>query len=248
MYKAGFSRHISWLSSLCDHLKNGSIPYSCRTVYEGRNKVIACKTDSEEVNIKIFRKPGILKSIIYGWLRPTKARRSFNHSLRLLDAGIATPQPLAFIDVYSPLHTLGRSYYVSEQLVDEWKEIRYMEERPDYRAMVEALGKWVAGVHLKGVLVKDLSPGNILFRITPQGYEFCMVDVNRMGFDCRDRRRQLYRAGWLMNSEQSSVDFARHYAFAAGMDSAEAEQIVLDSYRRLQRRAKRKHRSKNHRL
>ncbi|MDE6331155.1 MAG: hypothetical protein K2L80_00985, partial [Muribaculaceae bacterium] len=90
MYKAGFSRHISWLSSLCDHLKNGSIPYSCRTVYEGRNKVIACKTDSEEVNIKIFRKPGILKSIIYGWLRPTKARRSFNHSLRLLDAGIAT--------------------------------------------------------------------------------------------------------------------------------------------------------------
>ncbi len=107
--------------------------------------------------------------------------------------------------------------------------------------MVEALGKWVAEVHSKGVLVKDLSPGNILFRPTAQGgYDFCLVDVNRMGFNCHNLRRQLYRAGWLMNSEQSSMDFAHHYAIAAGMDTAQAEHIVLDSYRRLQCRAARK--------
>lgn len=241
MYKAAYNTSDERIQQLCSHhLKNGTIQYPCRIVYQGRNKVVACTLGNSEYNIKIFRKPGLFKGIIYGWFRASKARRSYEHSLRLLQLGIGTPEPYAYVEIHSLLHTLGRSYYISEQLGDEWHEIRYMEQRPDYPAMVEALSRWVACVHAKGVLVRDLSPGNILFRIIDGGYEFCMVDVNRMAFGCADRRLQLHRAGWLMNSEASSADFARHYAAASGMDAAEAEHIVLASYRRLQRRAARK--------
>lgn len=237
----------AWLLDLCSQLAHHGLPSDIREVYRGRNLVAAYKPQAFgcEVNIKSFRRPGFFKGAIYGWLRPSKARRSYEYSLRLLALGVATPQPYAFIEDLSAIHTLGRSYYVSRQLDSQWREIRFMEERPDYPAMVEALGKWVADVHSKGVLVKDLSPGNILFRLTAQGcYDFCLVDVNRMGFGCHDRRRQLYRAGWLMNSEASSADFARHYAHAAGIDATLAEQIVLDSYRSLQRRAARKKRAR----
>ena len=235
----------AWLLDLCSQLAYHGLPADIREVYRGRNLVAAYKPQTLdcEVNIKSVRRPGFIKSAIYGWLRPSKARRSYEYSLRLLELGVATPQPYAFIEDLSAIHTLRRSYYISMQLDSQWHEIRYMEERSDYPAMVEALGKWVAEVHSKGVLVKDLSPGNILFRLTAQGgYDFCLVDVNRMGFGCHNLRRQLYRAGWLMNSEASSADFARHYARAAGIDAAQAEQIVLDSYRRLQRRAARKKR------
>lgn len=243
MFKAGFNTDNTKVAQLCDlYLKKGEIPYPFRTVYEGRNKVIACSGvfADKDTNIKIFRKADLLKGVIYGWLRASKARRSFEYSLSLLELGVAVPQPYAYVEIYTPLHTLTRSYYVSEQLSSEWAEIRYMEERPDYPAMVASLGRWVAEVHAKGVLVKDLSPGNILFRKVGDGYEFCMVDVNRMGFGCRDWRKQLYRAGWLMNSEASSADFARHYAQAAGIPEQSAVDIVVNSYRRLQRRAKRK--------
>lgn len=236
----------AWQNQLCRELAEDRLPSACRTVYAGRNRVLACNIDGfdGEVNIKVFRLPGAIKGAIYGWLRPGKARRSYEYSLRLLELGVATPRPYAYVEIYTPLHTLTRSYYVSEQLGPEWHEIRYMEERPDYEAMVEALGQWVARVHGVGVYVKDLSPGNILFCKRGGEFDFCMVDVNRMGFGCTDRRRQLYRAGWLMNSEESSADFARHYAAACGMDAAEAEGIVLGSYRRLQRRAARKLRNK----
>lgn len=244
MYKAAYTTDIRWLLELVLYLKKKVIPCQSRTVYEGRNRILALSGMGmpEEINLKIYREPGFFKSIIYGWFRPGKAKRAFDYSRRLRDLGVPTPRPYSYLEIFSPLHTLTRSYYISEQLPPEWQEIRYMEERPDYPAMVEALADWVAAIHAKGVLIKDLSPGNILFRRTAEGYEFCMVDVNRMGFSCHNRHKQLYRAGWLMNSESSSLDFARCYAAASGMNIDMAEQTVLQSYRRLQRRAARKKR------
>lgn len=229
-----------WMPELLTGIVRQGLPEGVREIYRGRNRVVAYTPPGRdsEINIKYFRRPGVLKGAIYGWLRPTKAKRSYKHARRLLDMGIATPEPLGYAARYSVLHLLRQSAYVSRQLGSEWQEIRYMEELPYYKELVEALGAYVANLHRRGVLVKDLSPGNVLYRRrSGGGFEFMLVDVNRMGFDCSDRRRQLYRAGWLMNSEESSADFAR--AYAAHCDwftPEEAVEIVVGSYRRLQSR------------
>ena len=237
----------SQLAALCSRLAAEGMPAeSVRCIYRGRNLLAACRVGDLSVCIKDFRVPGLLKGLIYGTVRMSKARRSYVNAQRLLSLGVPTPRPLAYVLTRRLAVLLDRSYYLCEQLPDSWQQIRYMEQRPDYPELVVALGRWVAEVHGKGVLIKDLSPGNILFRSDGSSYSFCLVDVNRMQFDVADRRRQLYRAGWLMNSEESSADFARSYAAAAGIDAAEAVAVVVGSYRALQRRAamKRKLRSR----
>lgn len=246
----------AWLRGLCSTLISNGVPDGARIVYRGRNLVAAVtphttadEPDSvandgnapAEVNVKAFRRAGAVRGAVYGWLRPSKARRSYDYAQRLRSMGINTPEPYAAIELRDRASRLTDSYYLSEQLDSSWREIRYMEQRPDYLPMVKALAEWVAMIHNRGILVKDLSPGNILCRTTDRGgYEFALVDLNRMAFKNHDRRHQLYRAGWLMNSEASSVDFARHYALAARLDPEWAVDVVLRSYTALQARAQRK--------
>ena len=112
----------AWLLDLCGQLADHGLPSDIREVYRGRNLVAAYKPQTLdcEVNIKSFRRPNFIKSAIYGWLRPSKARRSYEYSLRLLALGVATPQPYAFIEDLSAIHTLRRSYYISRQLDSQW--------------------------------------------------------------------------------------------------------------------------------
>ena len=52
--------------------------------------------DRLTLNIKSFKKPFIINQIIYGYLRKSKAKRSFEHAKILIDKGIGTPNPIAF--------------------------------------------------------------------------------------------------------------------------------------------------------
>ena len=52
-----------------------------RVLVEGsRNSIKTGFLGDEEVNIKFFQKPGIIKSIIYSFFKATKAKRSFDYA------------------------------------------------------------------------------------------------------------------------------------------------------------------------
>lgn len=232
---------------LVTSLAESGIPADARFIYRGRNIIAATPLlDGAEANIKAFRAPHIINRAVYGWFRGSKACRAFHNGLRLRRLGVRTPEPYAYIEETSRTRMLRRSYFVSEQLHPDYEEIRFVHRRPDFGPLVEALAGFVADFHRKGVWMKDLSPGNVMVRRLPDGaYHFALIDINRMEFDTSDIRLLTASCGTLLDSEEALSLFAGLYAGRLGIDGAEAEEIILKRFERVNRSAIRRRRIKS---
>ena len=86
----------------------------------GRNHIRIVEVDGKKLVIKYFKKITSANRLIYGNLRKSKAKRSYENSLKLLENGIGTPEPVGYIDVYNN-HSLQKSFYVC--LFSDYKDI-----------------------------------------------------------------------------------------------------------------------------
>ena len=60
-----------------------------------RNTIKVIALDDIELNIKSFKKPGLINKFAYTYLRKSKAQRSYEFGSIMLSKGILTPQPIA---------------------------------------------------------------------------------------------------------------------------------------------------------
>jgi len=151
-------------------------------IFKHRNEIRLFNVDGQLINVKKFRKPFWLNRIFYTFFSLSKAERSFQHALRLIEQGIETPEPVAFI-LIKRFGLLSESYYISRQVDHNRNMYEFgsggITEREQ---IVEAFAVFTAGIHEKGVYHKDYSPGNILFKTEGDKISFCLVDINRMRF------------------------------------------------------------------
>lgn len=149
-----------------------------------RNKIKIFDLDGTAVNIKSFKIPNLINKVAYKFFRKSKAKRSYEYAITLLEYGIGTPQPIAYAENFSFLG-LEKSYYVSEHLETELT-FRELVEIPDYANHDVILRQFVHfcfRLHEKGVEFLDHSPGNTLIqKVRTNQYEFYLVDLNRMNF------------------------------------------------------------------
>ena len=80
-----------------------------------RNEIRVVKMGEKNLNIKSFKKPGIINKLIYGYFRKSKAERSYNYGCILKEKKIGTPEPIAYFENKN-LMGLGNSYYISEHI------------------------------------------------------------------------------------------------------------------------------------
>ena len=174
-----------------------------------------------EVAVKAFAVPAKARGFIYASLRPSKARRCMVNARKLAQLGVGTPDPVACIE-YEDFRCLGRSYYVCRY----WPHDRdltallYRGAPPgsDAQALLEALAEFTAAQHARGVLHLDYNPGNILARSESGGFEFALVDLNRLRFrhlDTGDRIGGLVR---LTTRGDCLRIIGRRYARLCGAD------------------------------
>ena len=67
-------------------------------LHAGRNTIRLLVKEGEQLAAKRFKQPGVLQGILYAHVRRSKARRSFEHAVRLISLGIGTPQPVAWVN------------------------------------------------------------------------------------------------------------------------------------------------------
>jgi hypothetical protein len=149
-----------------------------------RNVIKLFDFDSIKVNVKSFKKPHILNSIIYKYFRKSKARRSFEYANRLLENEIGTPQPIAYFESTS-FFGLKNSFYVSEHLDCDltFRELVQIPELPENEIILRQFIRFSYLLHQKGIEFLDHSPGNTLIKKNEKGvYDFFLVDLNRMSF------------------------------------------------------------------
>ena len=149
-----------------------------------RNVIKLFDLESRKINIKSFKKPHLLNSIIYRYFRKSKARRSFEYANKLLEYQIGTPQPIAYFESTS-IFGLKNSFYVSEHLECDltFKELVQLPEFPENEIILRQFIYFTYTLHQKGIEFLDHSPGNTLIKKKQQGcYDFFLVDLNRMKF------------------------------------------------------------------
>lgn len=149
-----------------------------------RNKIKLFEWNDRTINIKSFKIPNLINKIAYRYFRKSKARRSFEYATTLLEKGIGTPQPIAYLENYNWLG-LTSSFYVSEHLVTEltFRELVEIPEYPENEIILRQFTKFCFDLHEKGIEFLDHSPGNTLIKkVGDQKYAFYLVDLNRMNF------------------------------------------------------------------
>ncbi|MRX39872.1 Kdo domain containing protein [Flavobacterium sp. LC2016-23] len=149
-----------------------------------RNIIKLFEFNHKTINIKSFKIPNLINKVAYKYFRKSKARRSFEYATILLEKGIGTPQPIAFLENFNWLG-LRDSYYVSEHLVTEltYRELVEIPDYPDHENILRQFTRFSFHLHEKGIEFLDHSPGNTLIKkITEDTYDFFLVDLNRMEF------------------------------------------------------------------
>ncbi len=180
-----------------------------------RNTIKIFSLNDQLLNIKAFKKPNLLNSFVYRFIRDSKAKRSYNYALKLLEKNIGTPQPIAFAE-YNDAIGLGKSFYVCEHITTEYT-YRDLVENPNlenHEAILRAFTVFCYKLHEAGVEFKDHSPGNTLIKINKdQSYSFYLVDLNRMQFHAEmPFKQRMYNLRRLTPKKEMIAIMANEYA------------------------------------
>ncbi len=136
--------------------------------------------DKVDIVIKEFRSVGVnrLKSL---FLRG-KAFKSWRGAAALVEKGIETPPPVAYLEKRKGLF-LDKSFFLAER-VSGVEEIRFLFPKlspSELRQLLIPLSQHLSNCRKKGILHRDLSDGNILVKEDKQGeFRFYLIDTNRI--------------------------------------------------------------------
>ncbi len=160
--------------------------YSAQKIYRNfRNIVEDVTVENTHVVVKIFKKPTEFNRIVYTFLRPSKAKRAYDFSNRLLEAGIDVPEPIAYVEKKKGLffHTgVFISLYTDYESVAYFNNLDINSE--EVRLFIVAFSKFCADFHSKGFIHGDFNIDNILFKNSNEThYSFRLIDLNRMEFN-----------------------------------------------------------------
>lgn len=149
-----------------------------------RNTIKTFPLEGITVNVKSFRVPNLLNTIVYRFFRKSKARRSYEFASVLAEKGIGTPQPIAYFENTSLLG-LKDSYYICEHLTPDltFRELVEVPDFPEHNIILRQFVAFSFKLHEAGIEFKDHSPGNtLIIKDAPGKYSFYLVDLNRMNF------------------------------------------------------------------
>ena len=174
---------------------------SVETIHWGRNYIYAAdfKTaaDSVAVVVKQFSNQGWFKRLERRF-RGSKAERSWRVAKELVGIGLATPEPILWVESDG---LAGPSFFVARRLEDA-AEVRQFFRRlnhepdPAYFPDVDnleflgRLGRLAREINDAGIVYRDLSMGNILVEEGDSDLRLSLIDFNRARIG---RRPGVYR-------------------------------------------------------
>lgn len=216
----------------------GRLPASAEVIYKARNILWRFSTPhGGDVVVKSFHQPRSINAFVYGTIRKSKARRSYENAQRLLEAGFQTPAPLAYVEKRSD-GRLRDSYYFSSNV--EARTLRDIQQRPECDIVLRAAASELHRLHSLGFFLRDYSPGNVLYSLDADGKPTLFyVDLNRIDFNVRSHKKQMSNFGAIFFDPDTLVRFARFYAAEAGLDpETVAAEAVAAHHRYLNRKSR----------
>ena len=213
-----FNNFKAFLLDIKSHFASNS-----STIHKARNELKIINHDGIDTVVKSFKVPHLLNQVVYSFFRSTKAKKSYEYSLKL---GDFTPKPIGYIEFYSS-SLLKESYFISEKFDYDFtiREPLLDDDFKDKEQILKEFAKFTLELHNNNILHQDYSPGNILVKKENSSFTFKVVDINRMKFlelDI-DARLKNFAKLWMNDADLTIV--AKEYAKLSNED----EQRCIDT-------------------
>lgn len=200
------------LKSFIDEILNHS--YKAENTYRNfRNIVEDTTVDGIHLVVKKFKKPTEANRVVYSFLRPSKAKRAYLYSQRLLDMGFDVPEPVAYMEVNKGLffHT---GYFLC--IYTDYRAVADFRDNPDIPQpeMIQFLDEfsaYAADFHSKGLVHNDFNIDNILYKKVDGHYRFQLIDLNRMSFGNRSLMKCAKDMSSLHYSQETLSEILKRY-------------------------------------
>jgi hypothetical protein len=197
------------------------------TIYKSRNEIKVFEVNGIKINVKQYKVPIFINRIIYTFFRMTKAHRAYNYAFKLLDIGIDTHFPIAYIH-FKKTGLIHRCYFISLQPPYPRDMYEFGKDSLTGReSIIRSLAHYAAKLHDAGIYHKDFSPGNILFQQTEDEVKFLLVDINRMQFGPVSIKKGCANFARLWGSKEMFTLIAKEYAVARNADPDECNHWVF---------------------
>jgi serine/threonine protein kinase len=179
------------------------------TIHKARNELKIISHAGVSTVVKSFKIPHLFNKIIYTFFRDSKAKKSYEYSLKL---GDFAPPPIGYIEFFNN-GLLDESYFISEEFIYNFtiREPLLQKNFINREKILQAFANFTLQLHNSGIYHEDYSPGNILIREKNGKYIFKIVDVNRMRFfklSCNERAKNFSK---LWASEEDLTIIAKEY-------------------------------------
>lgn len=138
-------------------------PVSGEVLHEGRNQIRAFDIGGESLVVKRYKRPHLFNRVMYSFFRKNKARRAYEHALRLRGMGFDTPEPVAWSE-YRKDGLIADTYFVSRR--SELTPLPQTMRRfpaPDTLPVLEAFARFTVRLHEQGICHEDFNQTNILW-------------------------------------------------------------------------------------
>jgi len=193
-------------------------------LYNKRNIIKIVEFQNKRYVVKSFKIPHLLNQIVYNFFRASKAERSYENSVKLIELDINTPQPIGYIE-FSTLFLFKESFYISD-FFDYDFEIRAVFSDKKFEDREKILKKFIVfsyELHQKGVYHIDYSPGNILVKKENNSYIFSIIDVNRMKFLEMDTKLKMKSLSKLTKDDEDNALMLQFYQKVSNIPLEELE-------------------------
>lgn len=158
----------------------GNVRYE--QVYEdGRNFVDRISTGGKSFVVKQYREVPFWKRMLYSSLLKSKAQQAYEKANYLLEHGIETAPPVAYI-VVRRMGFYHTSYFVSEYLpyIPGRRMWHLIKVRREHEKILMGYMNFKRLLTEKGIDITDADPNNTLVYKRGDEYHFAQIDINRI--------------------------------------------------------------------
>ena len=223
MYKYKINNNLVSKEFLLD-IKN-HFNSSKNSIHKARNEIKIINYEKNSLVIKSFEVLNILRRAYYTFFKDSKAKKSYDNSLRLKEFA---PTPIGYIEFYQN-GLLFDSYFVSEEFKYDFTIREPLLDNSFFERdrIFKEFALFTFKLHSNDILHKDFSPGNILIKKEGDSYIFKVVDVNRMEFRTLNKAERLKNFDKLWAYDKDLEVIVSEYAKVAGFNEQEAVEEAL---------------------
>jgi len=218
----GFTNFKEDLFNIKDIFSNND-----NSIHQARNVLKVIPINGIDVVVKAFRIPNAINQFAYAYIRKSKAYKSFFNAVRLKELGVNTPEPIGFIEFYRN-GFFKESYFLSKKFEYELTMAEIRDTPPeDKDNILKAFTAFSYEIHKKGVWHVDYSGGNILINRRADGYDFSLVDINRMEFRDIEDYEGLENFNKFWFNEEDLTTIAKEYALLANLEEQKSINEII---------------------